>query len=100
VNPGLIITELFHKNCVILVVEDIPLIRMGAVDLRVVDAGFEAQGAGSAKKAIRILEGRPNIDGVHRPGNARRDGRACGVFALAGTVLLTARSMYLDCRPP
>jgi CheY-like chemotaxis protein len=35
---------------------------MGAVDLRVVDADFEAQGAGSAKEAIRILEARPDID--------------------------------------
>jgi hypothetical protein len=58
---GLIITELFRKNCVILVVEDIPLIRMGAVDLLVVDAGFEVLEAGSADEAIRILEARPDI---------------------------------------
>jgi hypothetical protein len=57
-NLGLIITELC-KNYVILVVEDIPLIRMGAVDL-LVDAGFEVLEAGSADEAISILEARPD----------------------------------------
>jgi two-component system, response regulator PdtaR len=45
---------------VILVVEDIPLIRMGAVDL-FVNAGFEALEAESADDAIRILESRQDI---------------------------------------
>jgi PleD family two-component response regulator len=58
VSLGLIITELC-KNCVILVVEDIPLIRMGAVDL-LVDAGFEVLEAGSPDEAIGILEARPD----------------------------------------
>jgi CheY-like chemotaxis protein len=45
---------------VILVVEDEPIIRMGAVDF-VIAAGFEALEASSADEAIRILEGRPDI---------------------------------------
>jgi CheY-like chemotaxis protein len=49
----------YHK-AVILVVEDSPLIRMGAVDL-VVAAGFQALEASDADEAIRILEGRPDI---------------------------------------
>ena len=49
-----------HRKAVVLVVEDNPLIRMGAVDL-VVDAGFEALDAGSADEAIRILEARSDI---------------------------------------
>jgi CheY-like chemotaxis protein len=45
---------------VILVVEDEPIIRMGAVDF-VIAAGFEALEASSADEAIWILEGRPDI---------------------------------------
>jgi two-component system, response regulator PdtaR len=45
---------------VILVVEDDPTIRMGALQL-VVDAGFEALEADNADEAIRILEARPDI---------------------------------------
>ncbi|KAA3519730.1 response regulator [Agrobacterium vitis] len=46
---------------VILVVEDSPLIRMGAIDL-VLSAGYEALEAGDADEAIRILESRDDID--------------------------------------
>ncbi|MCF1482228.1 MULTISPECIES: response regulator [Rhizobium/Agrobacterium group] len=46
---------------VILVVEDSPLIRMGAIDL-VISAGYEALEAGDADEAIRILESRDDID--------------------------------------
>lgn len=49
-----------YGKAVILVVEDSPLIRMGAMDL-VVDAGFVALEASSADEAIRILESRPDI---------------------------------------
>jgi two-component system, response regulator PdtaR len=45
---------------VILVVEDDPIIRMGALEL-VVEAGFEAIEAGNADEAIRILETRSDI---------------------------------------
>jgi CheY-like chemotaxis protein len=45
---------------VILVVEDDPIIRMGALQL-VVDAGFEAIEATDADEAIRILEARSDI---------------------------------------
>ncbi|MCM2442634.1 response regulator [Agrobacterium vitis] len=46
---------------VILVVEDSPLIRMGAIDL-VKSAGYEALEAGDADEAIRVLESRDDID--------------------------------------
>ncbi|APH72567.1 response regulator [Aquibium oceanicum] len=46
---------------VVLVVEDSPLIRMGAVDL-VISAGYEALEARDADEAIRILESRADID--------------------------------------
>lgn len=46
---------------VVLVVEDSPMIRMGAVDL-VVSAGYEALEAGDADEAIRILDSRDDID--------------------------------------
>jgi DNA-binding NtrC family response regulator len=49
-----------HRKTVVLVVEDSPLIRMGAVDL-VIAAGFEAVEAGDADEAIGILEARPDI---------------------------------------
>ncbi len=45
---------------IILVVEDEPIIRMGAVAL-VVDAGFEALEAANADDAIQILEARCDI---------------------------------------
>ncbi|MBT1159351.1 response regulator [Aminobacter anthyllidis] len=46
---------------VVLVVEDSPLIRMGAVDL-VLSAGYEALEARDADEAILILESRSDID--------------------------------------
>lgn len=46
---------------VVLIVEDSPMIRMSAVDL-VLSAGYEALEAGDADEAIRILEGREDID--------------------------------------
>ncbi|BCH60358.1 response regulator [Agrobacterium vitis] len=46
---------------VILVVEDSPLIRMGAIDL-VLSAGYDVLEAGDADEAIRILESRDDID--------------------------------------
>ena len=46
---------------VVLVVEDDPIIRMGAVDL-VLSAGYEALEACDADEAIRILERRSDID--------------------------------------
>jgi two-component system, response regulator PdtaR len=48
------------SKAVILVVEDSPLILMGALDL-VSSAGYEGVGAASADEAIAILEARPNI---------------------------------------
>lgn len=48
------------KN-VVLVVEDNPIIRMGAIDL-VLAAGYEAIEAHDADEAIRILESRSDID--------------------------------------
>jgi len=45
---------------VVLVVEDDPIIRMGAIDL-IQHAGFEAIEAADADKAIKILEVRPDI---------------------------------------
>jgi CheY-like chemotaxis protein len=46
---------------VVLIVEDSPLIRMGAFDL-VLSAGYEALEAGNADEAICILESRDDID--------------------------------------
>ena len=48
------------RNRLILVVEDIPLIRMGVLEM-LVEAGFLAVEAGSADEAIQILEARPEI---------------------------------------
>lgn len=48
------------SDAVVLVVEDNPLILMGALDL-VRTAGFEGVGAASADEAIRILEARADI---------------------------------------
>jgi CheY-like chemotaxis protein len=48
------------NRAVILVVEDDPIIRMGALQL-VFDAGFEALEADNADEAIRILEARSDI---------------------------------------
>jgi two-component system, response regulator PdtaR len=45
---------------IVLVVEDSPLILMGALDL-VTTAGFEGVGAASADEAIVILEARADI---------------------------------------
>jgi CheY-like chemotaxis protein len=53
--------ELRNGKAVVLVVEDSPLIRMGAVEL-VLSAGYEALEAGDADEAIRILESREDID--------------------------------------
>ncbi len=49
-----------HRKAVVLVVEDSPIVRMGAEDL-VAAAGFEALEASDADQAVRILEARPNI---------------------------------------
>lgn len=46
---------------VVLIVEDSPMIRMGAIDL-VLSAGYEALEARHADEAIRILELRTDID--------------------------------------
>jgi len=46
---------------VVLVVEDDPIIRMGAIDL-VLTTGYEALAAHNADEAIRILESRDDID--------------------------------------
>ncbi len=51
---------MLHGHFVILVVEDIPLIRMGAVEL-LTAAGFQVVEADSADEAIRVLESRPDI---------------------------------------
>lgn len=60
---------------VVLVVEDSPMIRMGAVDL-VLSAGYETLEAGDAEEAYRVLESRADIDlvftNVQMP--ATRDG--------------------------
>jgi two-component system, response regulator PdtaR len=48
------------REAIVLVVDDNPLIRMGAVD-NVVTAGFGALEASNADEAIRILEARPDI---------------------------------------
>jgi two-component system, response regulator PdtaR len=48
------------RKPVVLVVEDEPIIRTGAVHF-VSDAGFEAIEASSADEAIRILEARPGV---------------------------------------
>ena len=50
-----------NGRAVVLVVDDIALIRMGAVDL-VQSAGYEALEAQDADEAIRILESRDDID--------------------------------------
>lgn len=50
-----------NGKAVILVVEDNPIIRMGAIDL-VETAGYEALEARDADEAIRILEARSDID--------------------------------------
>lgn len=50
-----------NDRAVVLVVEDDPLIRMGAVDL-VMAAGYEALEARDADAAIAILEMRTDID--------------------------------------
>jgi CheY-like chemotaxis protein len=48
------------RKAVVLVVENDPIIRMGALQL-VADAGFEAIEADSADEAIRFLEARSDI---------------------------------------
>lgn len=50
-----------NGRAVVLVVDDIALIRMGAVDL-VQSAGYEALEAQDADEAIRTLESRDDID--------------------------------------
>jgi two-component system, response regulator PdtaR len=49
-----------HPKLVVLVIEDEPIIRMGAMD-SIAAAGFEALGASNADEAIRILETRLDI---------------------------------------
>ncbi len=50
-----------NGRSVVLVVEDSPIIRMGAVDI-VLSVGYEALEAEDADEAIRILESRDDID--------------------------------------
>jgi CheY-like chemotaxis protein len=50
-----------NGKAVVLVVEDSPMIRMGALDL-VMSAGYEALEACDADEAIRILESRNDVD--------------------------------------
>jgi CheY-like chemotaxis protein len=50
-----------NGKAVVLIVEDSPIIRMGAVDL-VLSAGYEALEACDAGEAIRILESRDDVD--------------------------------------
>jgi CheY-like chemotaxis protein len=50
-----------NGKAVVLVVEDDPIIRMGAIDL-VLSAGYEALEARDADEAIRILEQRSDVD--------------------------------------
>ena len=56
---------------VVLIVEDEPLVRVGACNM-IEDAGFEVIEAASADEAIRILESRSDIrvvfTDVHMPG--------------------------------
>jgi DNA-binding NtrC family response regulator len=49
-----------NRKAIVLVVENDPIIRMGALQL-VAAAGFEALEAGNADEAIRILEDRGDI---------------------------------------
>jgi CheY-like chemotaxis protein len=49
-----------HRKPIILVLEDEPILRMGAME-SMVAAGFEALGAGDADEAIRILKVRADI---------------------------------------
>ncbi|WP_276122062.1 response regulator [Pararhizobium qamdonense] len=50
-----------NGKAVVLIVEDSPIIRMGAIDL-VISAGYEALEACDADEAIRILESRDDVD--------------------------------------
>ena len=52
-----------QRRFVVLVVEDDPIIRMGALNIAI-DAGFEALEAENADQAIRLLEARADIDVV------------------------------------
>jgi CheY-like chemotaxis protein len=61
-----------RKPPVILIVEDEPLVRMGAVDT-ISEAGFEVIEAGNADEAIAILERRTDVHlvftDIHMPGS-------------------------------
>lgn len=52
---------MFNGKAVVLIVEDSPIIRMGAVDL-MESSGYVALEADSADEAIRLLESRTDID--------------------------------------
>jgi CheY-like chemotaxis protein len=60
------------KMPAVLVVEDEPLVRLGAVNI-IEDAGFEVIEAASADEAIRILEWRSDVrvvfTDIHMPGS-------------------------------
>jgi CheY-like chemotaxis protein len=60
------------KAPAVLIVEDVPLVRLGAVNL-IEDAGFEVIEAASADEAIRILECRSDVrvvfTDIHMPGS-------------------------------
>jgi two-component system, response regulator PdtaR len=53
-------SHMTQRKLVVLVIEDEPNIRMGAMD-SIAAAGFEALGASNADEAIRILESRLDI---------------------------------------
>lgn len=75
---------------VVLVVEDEPLVRMGAADL-VIEAGFEAMEAANAIDALALLEAFPEIAIVFT------DIEMAGVFdGLALAVLVSQR--WPECR--
>jgi CheY-like chemotaxis protein len=64
--------EVTTKIPAVLIVEDEPLTRMGAVNI-IEDAGFEVIEAASADEAIRVLECRSDIrvvfTDIHMPGS-------------------------------
>jgi CheY-like chemotaxis protein len=53
-----------RPSAAVLIVEDEPLIRMGAVD-QIEDAGFEVYEAGTADAAVALLELHGNLSSLH-----------------------------------
>ena len=58
------------KTPAVLIVEDEPLVRLGAVRA-IKDAGFEVIEAANADEAIRILEPQQHPSGLYRHSHAR-----------------------------